>query len=180
MPVHGASRDVFTLSPFEQQWWAEGMLHYTWEYGLELHSAVLALAQRYDVLRQRLWRGQAALLLPLLDQVRVALCERLTEQHGSEWPLKWGEPLSDEEKAAVRMTPLAAQWGYLDHLLTHTPAGRWEPRISPLVSRARTLRNRVAHFQPVSFTDFQRFWYELEQHPWLNSGESPTGQLGGK
>ena len=179
-PVYGARHDVLSLSPLEQQWWAEGMLHYTWEYGVELHPAVLALAQRYDVLRQRLWRGQAALLLPLLDQVRIALCERLTEQHGPVWPLKWGGPLSDEEKAAVRMTPLATQWGYLDHLLAHTPALQREPGIRSLVHRARTLRNSVAHFQPVAFTGFQRFWQELEQHAWLNGGEGPTGQLGGK
>jgi len=153
------------LSP-PAQWrtlWAHGALNWTLEYGLELHTAALAALGRDEELRHRVWRGQAELLLPLIDQMRLTVCDDLTHSYGRDWPVRWNRPASPEEDAAVRNSPLACQWGYLEWLLKNCAHLRSERRWIPLVSLARWIRNEMAHYRPVTFRDFEGFWYEVER-----------------
>ncbi len=153
------------LSPPAQwrQLWAKGALSWTLEYGLELHSAALAALGREEELRHRLWRGQAELLLPIIDHTRLMLCDHLTRSYGSDWPVRWHQPASPEEDEAVRDNPLACQWGYLEWLLKNCDPLRSERHWLALASLARWIRNEMAHYRPVTFHDFEGFRREVER-----------------
>jgi hypothetical protein len=141
--------------------WAHGALSYTPEQGLELHTAAVALLEREEDLQHRLWRGQANLLLPLIDGLRLRLCAHLTRRYGSDWPIRWDKPNSSEELEAVINTPFACQWGYLRHLLRQCSAFRLERVSLPLVERSHRMRNELSHYRPIDFIDFELFWEEL-------------------
>lgn len=103
--------------------WAHGALSWTLEFGLELHTAAMAVLGRDEEVKHRLWRGQAELLLPLIDHMRLMVCTDLAHSYGKNWPMRYGLPTSEEEKAAVQASPLACQWGYLDWSLSHLRSG---------------------------------------------------------
>jgi hypothetical protein len=162
-----ASRDyrrIQRLPPVEiRSLWAHGAIGWTLEYGIELHTAALAVLKRREELQHRLWRGQAELLLPCIDQIRLALCDYLTRAHGPDWPVRGHLPESVEEDAAVRHSPLACQWGHLEVLLKHGAFLRAERHWLPLVSIARYVRNEIAHYRPLTFHDFEGMWREIER-----------------
>lgn len=142
--------------------WARGLLSSCPEYGVELHAGALALAGRSEAVAQRLWRGQAQYLLPLIDQTRLRLCVYLTSAYGSNWATRWSLPLSDEEKVAVQKTSLACQWGHLEYLIrTYIPLQR-ERRLLTLIAQCRAVRNDIAHYRPITYEAFLALWVELE------------------
>jgi hypothetical protein len=129
--------------------WNQGWLTHTPENGEELHTALLSVLGKDSEIRHRLWRWQAALLLPLIDSVRVLICERLIASHGEDWPRIAGRTDVDAY----------AELGALETILKNTPQlerekGQWLETIM----QARLLRNAIAHYTPVDFEDFARFW----------------------
>ena len=145
------------------QVWARGIVHWTQEHGLERHSAVLAQLDRQEALDHRLWRGQAGLLLPQIDEARLALCAHLNQRYGPDWPYKWQEPELDPDRRAVRDTPFACQWGHLESLLRNCPSLERERRWSRLASWSRQIRNDLAHYRPISLNDYERFCQEVKR-----------------
>ena len=145
------------------QIWARGIVHWTPEYGLERHSAVLALLDQKETLDHRLWRGQAGFLLPEIDEIRLVLCTHLNQSYGLNWPYKWWEPETELECQEVRETPFACQWGHLEYLLQKCPNIQVEQRWLPLVRQSRQLRNAVAHYRPITLRDYERFCGAVEQ-----------------
>ncbi len=151
------------LSPALYQAWARGMVHWTPEYGLECHSAVLALLNRQEALDHRLWRGQAGFLLPKIDETRLALCDHLNRSYGQDWPYKWQKPETDIECQEVKDTPFACQWGHLEYLLRKCPNLQIEQRWLSLVCQSRQLRNALAHYRPIALRDYEKFCGAVEQ-----------------
>lgn len=143
--------------------WSEGLICSTSEYGIELHSAALALLDEEQSLRHRLWRGQAKILLPYLDDLRLEICRRLTNYYGRDWPTRWDQPQQIEDGIAVRENPLATSWGYLSYLLQRQHALSPFYHLRPLVKMGRDLRNKMAHYQPVTFSDFEELVMEESQ-----------------
>lgn len=141
--------------------WAQGVVGCTVEYGPELHSAVLAVLGRHDELRHRVWRGQAELLFPFLDRIRLEICTDLSFRFGPDWPVRWFAPKSSEEDRAVRENPLACQWGHLKAVLSYGPLLRTYQNWLPLISIAHSTRNNIAHYRPVTFRDFEGLWREV-------------------
>ena len=139
------------------QAWASGALVYTPEYGLEIHPSLLAQASRKKELETMLWRGQAEFLLPILNEIRLRVCNELTETYGVDWPISWGEPATGHELEQVKITPLATELGYIHHLFRTAGEGhplRSKCHLSGLVLLARDIRNQIAHNNPVSFQNF--------------------------
>ncbi len=143
--------------------WSRGVVYYTREYGCELHTAAVAALGDHPRLTARVWRGQATLILPLLDAVRYQLCSRLTDAYGTEWPTRWCAPASPDERAEMEASPHACQWGYLRHLLVAVPQLQRENPFLPLATAACDLRNGLAHCRPVEYAVFERFLREAEQ-----------------
>lgn len=161
-----ANKDKKFATPDLLEWnklWSRGMLSWTPEYGLELHPAALVVLGRKGELGHRIWRGQSNLLLPLLDGIRLKLCDNLTHRYGSDWPVKWIAPIYSEEETEVRNSPLACQWGHLEYLLRNCQHLRGERRWLSVVTPARKIRNELAHYRPVSFDDFRQLYYEWQR-----------------
>lgn len=146
------------LYPF----WAYGVLNWSPEYGTELSSAALAVHGDLGEIQHRLWRGQAELLLPVIDSTRLILCMHLTRLYGSNWPTRWKLPIQQEEVEAVRKNPLSCQLGHLRCLLKNYIASQrcW----IPLVDILHSMRNRLAHYYPVAYQDFEELCREIEQN----------------
>lgn len=162
-PREGTRPEGWPLPAPLYQSWARGMVHWTLERGLERHSAVLAQLDRQEALDHRLWRGQAGLLLPQIDEARLALCAHLNQRYGPDWPYKWEEPELDAEQQAVRDTPFACQWGHLEALLRYCPKLERERRWSRLARWSRQIRNDLAHYRPIALNDYERFCREVRR-----------------
>ena len=148
-------------SPHWYQLWTHGALNWTPEYGIELHTAALALLGRTEDLQHRLWRGQASLLLPLIDNVRLTICRHLTQRYGRDWPVRWGQPVVEEEAAAVQDNPFACQWGHLAWLLKSCGSFRKEQHLLSVVKLTHWVRNQIAHYRPIELRDFEGLWREM-------------------
>lgn len=135
--------------------WAQGALYSTEEHGIELHTAALAILGRHHELRHRLWRGQAELVLPILDNIRLELCNYLTRQYGNDWPVKWDEPDHPDEASAVRENPLACGWGHLGWLIRKCSGLQSERRWLSLITSAAQIRNEIAHYRTITRSDFE-------------------------
>jgi len=154
---HHNNRQGYSPPPEILAMWACGAAYMTVEYGVEIHPSVLALCHMEEQLAHRLWRGQAELILPLIDQIRLQLCGYLTTKYGEGWPSLWELPESPEEQKAVIENPLAAEWGYLDRLLKSRRELHAERRWQALLPTARRLRNQIAHYQPIHYHEFEAF-----------------------
>lgn len=142
--------------------WGLGVLWWTPEYGIEVHTAALGMLGRKEDLIHRIWRGQTPLLLPFIDRVRLAICSYITEHYGDNWPVRWWPPPGPEDEAAVKKSPLACSWGHLGVLLGDCDGLRQERRWLPLVTRMRQIRNELAHYRAVSFGDFEMLWAQYQ------------------
>ncbi len=141
-----------------QEYWAKGCLTYSPEYGLEAHPALLASCGQRSEVEKRIWRGVAELLLPILNELRLTVCNNLTERFGDEWPVQWVLPHHPQELEQVKDTPLATELGHIDYLFRNTGAGHpldSMRHLATLVRNARRLRNDIAHYKPVVYQDFR-------------------------
>lgn len=143
--------------------WARGMVYWTPEYGLEVHSSGLAALGRHEVVEHRYWRGQAQLIVPQIDEMRLALCRTFTRSYGTEWPYRWIQPKNKGEREAVRRSPFACQLGHLEHLLRCCRSLRKESRWYSLVSKARTVRNDLSHYRGVTLDTYMQLCREAER-----------------
>lgn len=141
--------------------WAHGLVYETDEHGIEVSSAALVILGRHEELAHRMWRGQAGLLLPLLDAVRLHLCTVLAREHGPDWPASLGLPREEDERRAVQDDPFAAQLGYLLFLFRKASELRGETPLRLLTGQAWEIRNELAHYRPVHFTQFRRLWEQI-------------------
>lgn len=135
------------LSESDRALWRRGWLSYTPEYGYEVHSAIVALLEDDEELRHRLWRAQLTLVLPLADGIRVAVCAGLQHNHGQAW-----RRLANAEAGAGHM-----ELGLLLHILRTTPRFSWErEQWHDAVNWAHLVRNSIAHYVPVPYSDYAR------------------------
>lgn len=143
--------------------WSEGVLQWTPEYGFELHTAALAALGMQESVYHRFWRGQAKLILPIIDQMRLELCNYLGKLYGKDWPLRWSQPESRDDIEALKENPMNIQWGYLcwclDQLRQLNSVKRW----LPFVKDARRIRNDLSHYRPIGFTQLKNFWGKAER-----------------
>ena len=163
IPVEQKYRNK-SLSPPQDlyRFWAHGALNWSPEYGTETSAALLAVLGRMGEIQHRLWRGQTELLLPVIDSTRLILCTHLTRKYGANWPTRWRLPLDQEEIEAVQNNPLSSQLGHLKSLLKyHIPKER---RWVPLIDLLHSMRNRLAHYYPVTYPEFDDLCREIEQN----------------
>ncbi len=105
-----------------------------------VHSALLLVQGRDRALNRRLWAGQAAVLLPLLEERRIELVDRNRHRFSR---------LPFETDYGVIETPEDMELGALVlYFSRHREGGRGV--LGP-ARRLRTFRNELAHFRPLSF-----------------------------
>jgi len=129
-----------------------GISQYTPEYGEETHSAVLALLGQHREIIHRIWRAQAALMLPMIDDVRLRVCDFLIDNYGRDWARKEEE----EDNGSGGYVEL----GKLQHYFSGLPQFKPEKkRWSNAVFNTWRIRNELAHYKTITFQDFQSLWY---------------------
>ena len=134
--------------------WASGGLALIQERGAEIHPALLARRGRRVDIANMLWRGQAEMLLPTLNEIRMKICLDFARTFGENWASRWWDnPLPEGRNH------LGAELGYICSLFRFVGRGTGHPlnekrHMYPLATRARDLRNKIAHNQPVSFAHF--------------------------
>lgn len=139
--------------------WARGWVVYTVEYGGEIHSALLALLEDESEIAHRLWRAQVALLLPIVDSARVNICKQLTQRYGGTWS-SWADEWDDA---------LYPELGVIESALRKGPVPESDKqRWLRVVHLVRETRNRLAHYNPISFQEFAEFWERVA--PFLRRG----------
>ena len=143
--------------------WASGQIVFTPEYGAEHHPATLASVGRLIDVEYRLWRGQSECLLPILNGIRINVCDHLTATFGHDWPTNPYAPRESYELEAVTNNPRGAGFGYIEHLLSFVPKFEEKRELLPIVSRSRLIRNEIAHYRAVSFGEFSELWKETER-----------------
>ena len=154
-----------TVRPPCSMWkqWSKGAIVFTNEYGAEYHPALLANCGLVRDIERRLWRGQAEFLLPILNEIRIAVCDELTQTFGADWPTNPYRPQTDYELEAVEDDPRGAEFGHIENLLKYIPKFRNKTKLLGMVSQGRMLRNEIAHYRPVSFREFDELWNERER-----------------
>ena len=150
------------LIPPRSLWrlWASGHIAFTPEYGAEHHAAALASVARLTDIEYRLWRGQSEFLLPILNEIRINICDHLTATFGKDWPTNPYAPEESYELEAVSNDPRGAGFGFIEHLLKYIPKFKEKRGLLPILSKSRLIRNEIAHYRAVSFGEFSELWKE--------------------
>ncbi len=152
----------FVQSPIrdEKLLWLRGILYQTPEYGTQVSSVALVVLKKWDVLDHLCWRGQTKLILPLIDEFRLSICQELTDRYGPDWVWQWAEPVSDEAKKQLMNNPMSAEWGHLEKSIRKSPHHAENNRLAS-IRLARYIRNQLAHYKPIAFQDYELFMTQL-------------------
>lgn len=140
----------FWLMPTDKNFYhlCQKMTLYTPEYGEEMNPAILAVNGKANGIDHRIWRAQAALILPMIDDVRRKICDLMTAGHGDGWAVINGEVFSPP----LELGNLKVVFDTLD--ITSVERKEWRED----VCHTWKLRNLLAHYETVSFADFEKFW----------------------
>jgi hypothetical protein len=128
---------------------SQGITAYTPEYGEEESSAVLAHLDRKNEIHHRIWRAQASLLLPIIDEFRRRICDLISSFHHG------------EDKITVNGTSydLPAEMGVLK--VYFKCLNDYDPMKIKWGSAVRDVweyRNLLSHYTPVTYDAFMRLW----------------------
>lgn len=137
-----------------EQAWLSGAVQFNHERGWEPHILALCALKQQEEIDHRIWRGQAGLLLPYIDDLRLAVCTYMTKKYGAKWPFMGTAFISCFEEEELKKSPLSCELGLLDMLLKTKGLFPGESDLCEVVSQAREMRNNLAHYSPV---EFQRF-----------------------
>jgi len=151
------------LNASQRNLWARGLLYYTPENGWEMHSAVLALMNKQTEVSHRYWRGQARLMLPFVDHIRHSILTRLTIRHGDGWPSRLVNPAHNPELDAPIQDASQVEWGHLMYLIEHSEHTNGEWKWHELIRLGWNIRNRIAHYEPITLSDYRALRQEFER-----------------
>lgn len=153
----GPSGDLVAL-------WGEGIVDWSPGIGLAISSVALHVMGRHADIRHRIWCGQSELVLPLLNVVRLSVCDHMTKRYGLTWPVEYLEPGDPQEAAAVRDSPYNCQLGYLETVVNSWPdRQRLLRKIASHLREVRWMRNELAHNRVITFADFQKLCHTVEE-----------------
>jgi len=139
--------------------WCCGALQVCSATGPALHPAALAVLGQNARLSSIVLRAQSTLVLPMLEEARLAICTVLTRRYGPRWVVL-REPADAVEAAEVAADPLRCQWGHLRSVL-------WAPELVDhrtllgVADEAWAIRNSLAHLRPITFARFEQFHNQI-------------------
>lgn len=152
--------------------WEQGLLCWTPEYGLELSLLALAVLDRRADIRHRFWRGQVALLMPIINHIRLMACEDLTAVYRTtEWARYLCPKHYEEHLPEYIADPLLCE---ISHMLPHywpdrnrrlpvSPRGRPRDELKSAIKKLNDIRKCIAHYKPISFSEFEQLWSKLSR-----------------
>jgi len=131
------------LLPSNTPIFSSGVVYETPEYGSEVHPAALAQLGLVGQLRHRVWRGQVATLLPVLDQARRCISQLAPDS------LVGGEDHGVYEEVTYDYDELI-HW-----LRDFRSVGSNYSDLYHHAQQLKTYRNMLAHYRCLSYGDFQ-------------------------
>jgi len=137
--------------------WAKGRILASYDYGIEWHPITLAQNNNFQQLEHRMWRGQASILLPLVDQVRLSASSSLVRMYGEKWFTRWFEPQDPENTIRLNGNPLDAELGFLRALQNGKNVFR-DSQWKNVLDTTWEIRNKLAHYEPLDWERFRAFW----------------------
>lgn len=101
-----------------------------------VHSALLAVKNRKEIIKARLWSAQVSVLLPLIEEHRQALINEIGHLLGLPFQTGYGviKDVHDLE---------------IGHIAYRLRGIRVDPRIRRQVERLHLIRNALAHLEPL-------------------------------
>jgi hypothetical protein len=129
--------------------WARGWLDALRREGLHVNSAALAAWGDEAGLRQRLWKGQVRVLLPLIDEHRARLCRYLAKRYGPQVPHPVGDA-SKPGRGSAGASWLDLEIGQIKRLFDAAQLLYQEPdAVRTVVRWLHFARNELAHLRPL-------------------------------
>lgn len=147
--------------PKLRELWSKGIVSWTPENGAEIHLAAIAVLGWKNEIRHRFWREQAKLLLPVIDSLRIHICEKMTSEYGDNWHTRYCTP-SNIQTTELQESPLACEWGYLEYIFKTVHAFRKQNSLLSLIMQARSIRNKLAHYQTIDYFIYAKFIKEYQ------------------
>jgi hypothetical protein len=141
----GRLGNFFDLSNSNLQLWSNGLLTYTPEYGEEIHSSALAILERENEIIHRLWRGQASLVLPIIDYIRLKIAQILQKNY------------PNILNQSIKSDGAYFELGELKYAFDQIPLSSLEKTSwGGVVNLAHKIRNTLAHYRLIDLSDFQK------------------------
>ena len=132
LPKH--SRNIILLT--------RGLTVFTPEFGEEIHSAGLALLDRNEELRHRIWRSQSALVAPVNDGLRLKVYS-----------------LVKRKMTAASVEGDIPEIGELKFFMESLSSHSWEKQqFYNIICHARHVRNKLAHFEIITLREYLDLW----------------------
>ncbi len=115
---------------------------YTPEYGEEIHPAGLALLEKYDEIKHRVWRAQTTLVLPIIDELRIKIYALLKNKLPNTWN-HLDIPEIGQIKYSLEQLPVddSSRQQFYD-----------------TVRHARDIRNKLAHTEVIALHEYVILW----------------------
>lgn len=160
-PVGDGEREPVSGS---QPLWLAGGLDWHDEGGYGLHSALLSMAGQQGPLLHRIWRGQTSVLLPMIDQYRIAVSWELAG-YDRWWPEFLRQKLSAEDyEEDGTPVELAAEFMHIIEFLDARARTAAQRELRRNVNAVRKTRNALAHYRPVEWPQFQHVCEQYWRH----------------
>ena len=142
--------------------WCAGMANWNDGDGVFIHSAGLALRGVIAALEHRIWRGQARVLLPVLDRVRQEICDYLNRNYKQEWisfcKTNRSNCLFGEAPCGV------AEYNVIvDFIRLKERKSKVLKEMRHPVDNLRLARNNLAHYEPLGWVRFSQTISEVKK-----------------
>ena len=140
--------------------WAKGVLNLIPGGGCNVHPAVIVAIRKQEGLKQLLRKGQSRSVLLTIDDLRLAVCEYLSEKHGNKWHY-WCD--GEYNKGHYEIGEI----GHLRYLFNHAQQlPRYDSElyaIRQLVNWMKNVRDDLSHLRHLDFEKIRQGARLIEQ-----------------
>lgn len=143
--------------------WNEGMIDWSDETGLTVNSAALAVINDKSTINHRIWRGQSQKLLPIIDIIRLEVCDHLknTYNEWNEYCQNCVRHPNNDYYSNMDISQPVAEFADIIRFLSMTMRCLKNDRLRRHVDNLRKARNTLAHYVPLEFNKFEFLISEL-------------------
>ncbi|CEO90333.1 hypothetical protein SSCH_810005 [Syntrophaceticus schinkii] len=132
--------------------------------GVFIHSATLALQGDTATLEHRIWRGQARVLLPLLDRVRQEICDYLNRNFKQKWVSFCEANRNPNLPGDASCQNGVAEYSVIvDFFRLNESKSKVLKQLRRPVDYLRLARNNLAHYEPLGWLQFSQMISEVKK-----------------
>jgi hypothetical protein len=143
--------------------WANGAIISSHEHGMELHPSLLAQRKHLRKIELRVWRAQLTRLMPMVDKLRVWSGEKFTQNMTRGWFEEYkDEKMKPRDEERLRANSFDGEIGFMRHVARNNYELRNVPGMLNRLKIVDDIRDKLAHYQPVTKREFDRLWRETD------------------